>query len=98
MKNKIIQELNSNLKGTRLSRAKKIFNLIQKRAEQFKKTEEVNNHVHTIYSFSPYSPSMAVYLAWKAGLQAVGVMDHDSVSGCKELIEACKSKFFRNYS
>ena len=21
-------------------------------------TEEVNNHVHSIYSFSPYSPSM----------------------------------------
>ena len=90
MKDKIIQELNSNLKETRLSGTKKIFNLIQKRAEQFKKTEEVNNHVHTIYSFSPYSPSMAAYLAWKAGLQAVGIMDHDSVSGCKELIEACK--------
>lgn len=90
MKDKIIQELNSNLKGTRLSGTKKIFNLIQERAEQFKKTEEVNNHVHTIYSFSPYSPSMAAYLAWKAGLQAVGIMDHDSVSGCKELIEACK--------
>jgi len=90
MKDKIIQELNSNLKGTRLSGTKKIFNLIQKRAEQFKKTEEVNNHVHTIYSFSPYSPSMAAYLVWKAGLQAVGIMDHDSVSGCKELIEACK--------
>jgi len=90
MKDKIIQELNSNLKGTRLSGTKKIFNLIQKRTKQFKKTEEVNNHVHTIYSFSPYSPSMAAYLAWKASLQAVGIMDHDSVSGCKELIEACK--------
>jgi len=90
MKDKIIQEINSNLKETRLSGMKKIFNLIQKREEQFKKTEEVNNHVHTIYSFSPYSPSMAAYLAWKGGLQAVGIMDHDSVSGGKELIEACK--------
>lgn len=50
----------------------------------------MNNHVHSIYSFSPYSPSMIAYLAWSAGLQAVGIMDHDSVSGCKELIEACK--------
>ena len=53
-------------------------------------TDEVNNHVHTIYSFSPYSPTAAVYKAWKAGLKAVGCMDHDSVSGCEELIEACR--------
>ena len=31
MKDKIIQEINSNLKGTKLSRMKKIFNLIQER-------------------------------------------------------------------
>lgn len=90
MKDKIIQELNSNFRETRLSGMKKIYKLIEIGEEQAKKTEEVNNHVHTIYSFSPYSPSMTAYLAWKAGLQAVGIMDHDSVSGCKELIEACK--------
>lgn len=90
MKDKIIQELNSSNKRSRLFGLKKIYKLIEIGEEQFKKTEEVNNHVHTIYSFSPYSPSMAAYLAWKAGLRAVGIMDHDSVTGCKELIEACK--------
>jgi len=90
MKDKIIQELNSGNKKSRLFRLEKIYKLIEIGKKQFKKTEEVNNHVHTIYSFSPYSPSMAAYLAWKAGLRAVGIMDHDSVSGCKELIEACK--------
>jgi len=90
MKDKIIQEINSSNKKFRLYGLEKIYKLMEIEKEQFKKTEEVNNHVHTIYSFSPYSPSMAAYLAWKAGLQAVGVMDHDSVSGCKELIEACK--------
>ena len=90
MKDKIIQELNSSNKTARLFGLKRICKLIEKEGKQFKKTDEVNNHVHTIYSFSPYSPSMAVYLAWKAGLQTVGIMDHDSVSGCKELIEACK--------
>jgi hypothetical protein len=90
MKDKIIQEINSSNKKFRLYGLEKIYKLREKEKEQFKKTEEVNNHVHTIYSFSPYSPSMAAYLAWKAGLQAVGVMDHDSVAGCKELIEACK--------
>lgn len=54
-------------------------------------TEEVNNHVHTIYSFSPYSPTMAAVKAAEAGLQAVGIMDHDSVSGCAEMLEACKA-------
>ncbi len=92
MKDKIIQELNSSNKKSRLFGLEKIYQLIEigTEEERFKKTEEVNNHVHTIYSFSPYSPSMTAYLAWKAGLQAVGIMDHDSVSGCKELIEACK--------
>jgi len=90
MKDKIIQELNGSNKKSRLFGLEKIYKLIEITEEQFKKTEEVNNHVHTIYSFSPYSPSMAAYLAWKVGLQAVGIMDHDSVSGCKELIEACK--------
>jgi len=90
MKDKIIQELNSSSKKSRLFGLEKIYKLIEIGEEQFKKTEEVNNHVHTTYSFSSYSPSMAAYLAWKAGLQAVGIMDHDSVSGCKELIEACK--------
>jgi hypothetical protein len=58
---------------------------------QAERSEEVNNHVHTIYSFSPYSPTMAAYLARQAGLQAVGIMDHDSVSGSLEMLEACKT-------
>ena len=90
MKDKIIQELNGSNKRSRLFGLGKIYKSMEIGEGQFEKTEEVNNHVHTIYSFSPYSPSMAAYLAWKAGLQAVGIMDHDSVSGCKELIEACK--------
>lgn len=48
----------------------------------------VNNHIHTIYSFSPYSPTAAVYAAWSAGLDTAGIMDHDSVSGAREFIEA----------
>ncbi|MCL2488095.1 MAG: PHP domain-containing protein [Oscillospiraceae bacterium] len=48
----------------------------------------VNNHIHTIYSFSPYSPSAAVYFARKAGLVTAGIMDHDAVGGCGEFIKA----------
>lgn len=52
-------------------------------------TEEVNNHVHTAYSFSPYTPSEAALAARNAGLKAVGIMDHDSVSGAQEFVSAC---------
>lgn len=49
-----------------------------------------NNHIHTIYSFSPYSPSAAVYYARAAGLPTAGIMDHDSIAGAREFIEAGK--------
>jgi len=51
-------------------------------------TEEVNNHVHTCYSFSPYTPSEVILKAREAGLRAVGIMDHDSVSGAREFTDA----------
>ncbi len=54
------------------------------------KTDFVNNHIHTTYSFSPYTPAAAVYEAWKAGLSTAGIMDHDSVGGAREFIEAGK--------
>lgn len=50
----------------------------------------VNNHIHTTYSFSPYSPSRAVWEAKRAGLLTAGIVDHDSISGAKEFIEAGK--------
>jgi hypothetical protein len=49
---------------------------------------EVNCHVHTFYSFSPYSPSAAAERAQAAGLAAVGIMDHDSMAGAAEMREA----------
>ncbi len=50
--------------------------------------EYVNNHIHTTYSFSPYTPTAAVYAAKEAGLSTAGIMDHDSVGGCEEFLEA----------
>jgi hypothetical protein len=48
----------------------------------------VNNHVHTTYSFSPYSPTAAVYAARAEGLATCGIVDHDSIGGAREFIEA----------
>lgn len=47
-----------------------------------------NNHVHTTYSFSPYSPAKAVWTAYMSGLSTVGIMDHDAILGAEEFIEA----------
>jgi hypothetical protein len=53
-------------------------------------SEEVNNHVHTHYSFSPYSPTSAAYMARRSGLQAVGSVDHDSIGAAEEVMEASR--------
>ncbi len=52
--------------------------------------KQVNNHIHTTYSFSPYTPSAAVLSAYEAGLATCGIMDHDSVGGIREFLEAGK--------
>lgn len=51
---------------------------------------DMNNHIHSTYSFSPYSPSMAVWKSFQAGLSTCGIIDHDSISGAEEFIEAGK--------
>ena len=50
----------------------------------------INNHIHTTYSFSPYSPTAAVYAARMEGLCTAGIIDHDSISGAEEFIEAAR--------
>jgi hypothetical protein len=53
-------------------------------------TEEINNHIHTIYSFSPYTPSMAALRSRDAGLAAAGSVDHDSIAAAEEMLGACE--------
>ena len=55
-----------------------------------RRDNDANNHIHTIYSFSPYSPTKAAYMAYRAGLTSAGIMDHDSLSGANEFHAACK--------
>ncbi len=89
--NDILQKLNADTKQNRLNALKEIKSQYEK--GELKKpevTKDTNNHVHTIYSFSPYSPTAAVYMAYLAGLCTVGIIDHDSISGAEEFIEAGK--------
>ena len=53
-------------------------------------SQYINNHIHTTYSFSPYSPTAAVYAARMEGLCTAGIIDHDSISGAEEFLEAAK--------
>lgn len=48
----------------------------------------INNHIHTTYSFSPYSPSAAVFAARMEGLCTAGIVDHDTIAGAEEFIQA----------
>ena len=54
-------------------------------------SHDVNNHIHTTYSFSPYSPTAAVWFAREAGLCTCGLMDHDSIAGAPEFLAAAEA-------
>ena len=50
----------------------------------------VNSHIHTTFSFSPYTPTMAIWMASRSGLRLAGIMDHVTISGAREFMEAGK--------
>ncbi len=84
----VIGELNSPDYSKRVAALREMGKSIKEGAITREATREVNNHVHTTYSFSPYEPAMAAYKAWEAGLQIVGSMDHDSISAAEETLFA----------
>lgn len=89
LKDSYIQGLNGLTVSDRLNalkEVKKLMDLGEITPEEGK--GYVNNHIHTTYSFSPYSPTKAVYMANMAGLLTAGIVDHDSISGAQEFIEA----------
>ena len=89
--NTLIEKLNSGSRDQRISAAFESGELIEKEGLYPDMTDEVNNHIHTSFSFSPYSPSKAAFMARSSGLKAAGSVDHDSISAAKEMVEACKA-------
>ena len=83
----ILEKLNAPTKQERLDNLKAILPTTQfpPMVPQY-----INNHIHTTYSFSPYSPTAAVYAARMEGLCTAGIIDHDSISGAEEFLEAAK--------
>jgi hypothetical protein len=86
---KLLDRLDNKSTDIRLESLKKLNDMVNKNEIKIPKEGSfVNNHIHTTYSFSPYSPAKAVWMARKAGLATAGIMDHDSISGAKEFIKA----------
>ena len=84
---KLFDRLNGGVAEDRLSALKQI---IEREDKPVRRDNDANNHIHTIYSFSPYSPTKAAYMAYSAGLTSAGIMDHDSLSGVEEFKSACE--------
>ena len=83
-----IEELNHVDRAVRLRAAQSVGQALASGQLTRVISDEVNCHVHTKYSFSPYYPAMAAWKALEARLLAVGIIDHDSVSGCEEMLDA----------
>ena len=83
----ILNKLNAPTKAERLSNLAEVLKttVFPEAVPQY-----INNHIHTTYSFSPYSPTAAVYAARMEGLCTAGIIDHDSISGAEEFLEAAK--------
>ena len=83
----ILNKLNAPTKAERLANLKEVL-----KTTKFPPMvpQYINNHIHTTYSFSPYSPTAAVYAARMEGLCTAGIIDHDSISGAEEFLEAAK--------
>ena len=83
----ILEKLNAPTKQERLANLKEVLKetVFPPMVPQY-----INNHIHTTYSFSPYSPTAAVYAARMEGLCTAGIIDHDSISGAEEFLEAAK--------
>ena len=87
----LVERLNHGDIDTRLKTLKLLMDKVNAgEIERPVQGNDVNNHIHTTYSFSPYSPAKAIWMAYMAGLKTAGIMDHDTISGAREFIEAGK--------
>ena len=83
----ILEKLNAPAREERLANLREVLKTTEfpPMAPQY-----INNHIHTTYSFSPYSPTAAVYAARMEGLCTAGIIDHDSISGAREFLAAAE--------
>ena len=83
----VLEKLNAPTKAERLANLQQV---LKETTFPPMVPQYINNHIHTTYSFSPYSPTAAVYAARMEGLCTAGIIDHDSISGAREFLEAAR--------
>ncbi|NMB95477.1 MAG: hypothetical protein GYA02_02535, partial [Clostridiaceae bacterium] len=85
----LIDNLNNEDLSARLKSLEQLKGLIDNgQIKEPVRYNDVNNHIHTTYSFSPYSPTKSVWMAYMSGLITAGIVDHDSIGGAEEFIKA----------
>lgn len=84
---KILEKLNAPTREERLANLKTV---LEETKFPPAVPQYINNHIHTTYSFSPYSPTAAVYAARAEGLCTAGIVDHDSIAGAEEFLAAAE--------
>lgn len=85
---KYIQGLSSKCKLIRLHSLKKLRK--QNLTSDMANASLCSLSIHTDNSFSPYTPTLAVYMANKFGLRLAGVMDNYTLKGADEFLQACR--------
>ncbi len=85
---RLVDALNSKFQFRRLSALKKIAKT--KEFENVERNFDTALQIHTYYSFSQFSPSLAVYMAHKFGLRVAGNMDNYTFMGAREFIKASR--------
>lgn len=50
-----------------------------------------NFNIRTDYSFSPYNPTMAAFMAYKSGVSVAGICDFGTVAGYNEFASGCRT-------
>lgn len=56
------------------------------------KSNEVDLHIHSIYSDGGLKPNELLEIALVKGLRCIAIADHNTIDGAKELIEIVKDK------
>ena len=51
-----------------------------------------NLHAHSTHSDGIYTPAQLAQVAYDEGYKAFSLTDHDTISGTKEMMSACKEK------
>ena len=88
---KTIEQLNAWEREDRLNAVRELKEAVDSgKLPKVERLGECDNHIHSTFSFSPYSPSMIAWKAYQVGLDTCGIVDHESVAGILEFREACE--------